>query len=378
MKRYIYTLCMLVLSTTFITSCLGSNNDYETDLYKDTAITFFSLSTVKQTIHTTTSTGKDSTYTKTVSDIPVFTIDQYQGKIYNTDSLPSGCDLSHILASISSKNNGVIVINYPTSTGADSLLYYNSSDSIDFSKPREIRVYAYNGQSYRSYTVTVNMHQAETGKLFWEKRQLSDYPKDSRKTQLEIQAVNAGMKQFIGYGTKEAYALSSDGLLMVSTDEGASWKQDLLDEDTSLLPTANIAFVSFPFKYNIDTDYQLLVGTLNNNSKACTIWRKIAEFGERSEVCRWVYVPLEAHNNYYLPKMEHISLVYFHDNILAIGNDGNIYVSSDQGITWKTKNGYTLPDGFSFNNVSMTTDEEQSLWLIDNENQEVWRGYMIE
>ena len=378
MKRYIYTLCLLVLGTTLITSCLGSDDNYDTISYKDTAILSFSLSTVKQTIHTTTSAGKDSSYTKTLSTLPVFTIDQYQGRIYNTDSLPNGCDLSHILASISSKNNGVIIINYPTATGADSLFYYNSADSIDFSKPREIRVYSYSGADYRSYTVTVNMHQVETSKLLWEKKQVSDYPTDSRKAQWETIAATAGMKQFIGYGTKEAYALSNKGFLMVSKDEGATWEQDHLDEDASLLPTANIAFVSYPFKYNIDTDYQLLAGTLDDNSKACTIWRKIAEFGEKSEESKWAYIPLETHNSYYLPKMEHISLAYFHGNILAVGNDGNIYVSTDQGITWKTKKGYTLPDGFSFNNVSMTTDDEGALWLIDNDKQEVWRGDLIE
>lgn len=366
----------MVLGTTLITSCLGSDS-YDTEVYKDTAITAFSLSTVNQTIHTTTSAGKDSTYKKTVSSLPVFTIDQYQGKIYNTDSLPSGCDLSHILASISSKNNGVIIINYATPIGADSLFYYNSSDSIDFSKPREIRVYASNSD-YRSYTVTVNMHQAKTGKLLWEKKQTSDYPTDTEKARWETLAANAGMKQFIGYGTKEAYALSNDGFLMVSKNEGASWEQDILDEDASLLPTANIAFVSYPFNYNIDTDYQLLAGTTESNSKACTIWRKIAEYGDRSEVGKWAYIPLESHNNYYLPKMEHISLAYFHGSILALGNDGNIYVSNDQGITWKIKNGYTLPDGFYFNNASLTTDAEGALWLIDNDRKEVWRGDMIE
>ena len=378
MKRYIYTLCLLVLGTALITSCLGSDDTYDTESYKDTAITAFSLSTVKRTMHTTTKAGKDSTYTTTLSSFPVFTIDQYQGKIYNTDSLPSGCDLSHILATISSKNSGVIIINYPTAAGADSLVYYNSSDSIDFSKPREFRVYAYGGSGYRSYTVAINMHNAETNKLLWEQKQASDYPTDSKKSQWETLAASAGMKQFIGYGTKEAYAMSNDGQLMVSKNEGASWEQDLLDEDASLLPTANIAFVSFPFKYNVDTDYQLLVGTTDNMSKGCAVWRKIAEYGERSLVGQWAYIPTENSGSYILPKMEHISLTYFNGNILAVGNDGNIYVSNDQGLTWKTKSGYTLPSGFSYNNASITTDAEGALWLIDNDHQEVWRGYMIE
>lgn len=378
MKRYIYTLCMMLVGAFLMTSCLGTDDDLNTDYYKDTAITAFSLTTVNQYIHTKGKTGNDSTYKKTLSSLPVFTIDQYQGLIYNTDSLPSGSDTSHLLATISSKNSGIIIINYPTSTGSDSLLYYNSTDSIDFSKPREIRVYCYDNSSYRSYTVTVNVHQSETDKLLWEKKQATDYPTDSRKAQWEALAASAGMKQFIGAGTKEAYALSEEGLLMVTKDEGATWAEDILDEDASLLPTANIAFLSFPFQYNKDTDYQLLVGTTNDNSDACTIWRKLAEYGERSIVGKWAYLPLQATNPYYLPKQEHISLVYFMEKILAVGSNGIIYISYDQGITWKTKNGYKLPDGLSSYNISMTTDSQGALWLINNDDNEVWRGYMIE
>ncbi|MBQ9216294.1 MAG: hypothetical protein IJ159_06025 [Prevotella sp.] len=378
MKRYIYTLCLLMVGAVLMTSCLSSDDDTNTEYYKDTAITAFSLTTVNQYIHTTTTAGKDSTYKKTLSSIPVFTIDQYQGKIYNTDSLPSGSDLSHLLASISSKNSGIIVINYPTSTGSDSLLYYSSSDSIDFSQPREIRVYSNDGTSYRSYTVTVNVHQSETGTLLWEKKQTADYPTDDNKARWEALAANAGMKQFIGAGTKEAYAFSNEGTLMVSKDEGQTWEQDLLDEDASLLPTANIAFLSFPFRYNLDTDYQMIVGTSEDDSNACTIWRKLAEYGERSMTSKWAYVALQSSNNYYLPKQEHISLAYFKGNILAVGSNGIIYVSYDQGITWKTKNGYTLPDGLTSYNISMKTDDQGSLWLINHDDNEVWRGYTIE
>ena len=78
MKRYIYTLCLVMASLVLYTSCLGSNDDPEVTFYNDTAITTFKLTTVNRYIHTTTSAGKDSVYKSTLSKIPVFHIDHYQ------------------------------------------------------------------------------------------------------------------------------------------------------------------------------------------------------------------------------------------------------------------------------------------------------------
>lgn len=85
-----------------LTSCLkNDSDDAETISYNETAISSFALSAVNRYIHTTTSAGKDSVYRQvlTVKNYP-FTIDQYQRKIYNTDSLPADCDLKHVLATI--------------------------------------------------------------------------------------------------------------------------------------------------------------------------------------------------------------------------------------------------------------------------------------
>ena len=165
-------------SLVLYTSCLGSNDDPEVTFYNDTAITTFKLTTVNRYIHTTTSAGKDSVYKSTLSKMPVFHIDHYQGKIYNTDSLPEDCDLNHVLAAISSMNNGTVVIKSLTS---DTLNYYANTDSIDFSKPREIRVYAFNNDIFRTYEVTVNKHQVKTGVLTWEKMGAEDFPVDTEK-----------------------------------------------------------------------------------------------------------------------------------------------------------------------------------------------------
>lgn len=377
MKRYISTLCTMLVCVLLVTSCL-KDEDTNTQYYNDTAIASFKLATVNRYLHTTSSTGTDSVYKVTLSDPVVFTIDQQQCKIYNTDSLPSDVDLNHILATITSKYSGTVVINYPATDGLDSLLYYSSSDSIDFEKLKDLRVYAQDGSGYRSYEVKVNVHKAQTNKMIWEQKTAADLPTDSKKAMWEQIAATAGMKQFIGYGTVESYAYSNDGKLMVTRDNGETWAADELDEDASWLPTENIAFVSWPYTTNDSTDYQLLAGSSNKSDNACMVWRKVAEYSKNSIPSKWVLIPLVDQGKYYLPKMENLNLVRFNGAVLAIGNDKTIYVSRDQGITWKTSSKYTLPEGLGTSNLSATTDDNGYLWLVGKDTGEVWRGLIIE
>lgn len=360
------------------TSCL-KDSDTEVTYYNDTAITAFSLTTVNRYVHTTSKAGTDSVYMSTkTSGLPKFTIDHYGLKIYNTDSLNADCDLKHVLASISSKNSGVIVINYQKSDNTDSLVYFSSTDSLDLSVPREIRVYANDGSDFRSYQVTVNKHQAETGRLLWEKMDAQAWPTDNSRAEWESAASAAGMKAFIGAGTKAGYAFSQEGLLMVSRDGGAHWEADNLDDDASLLPTSMFAFLSYPFIANDSTDYQLLVGADESDDTYCKVWRKIAEYAADSEPSKWSRIVPETHNRYTLPKTETMSLVHYKGKVLAFCGDGKVYESRDQGITWKTKDGYEYPSDSYSSTVEVTTNGDGYLWLRNKENGEVWRGIVVE
>ena len=61
MKRKLLSSVLLFSAVFVFTSCLKSNDDDQTN-YADTAITAFSLNTLKQTKHVKTKDGKDSTY----------------------------------------------------------------------------------------------------------------------------------------------------------------------------------------------------------------------------------------------------------------------------------------------------------------------------
>ena len=373
MNKYITALCALITGTMLLSSCLGSGDD-DVTYYNDTAITGFTLSTVNRYIHATTTSGKDSVYKRTLSNPVTFSIDQYKKTIFNLDSLKADCDLSHVLVTISAKNSGYIVIKSMTS---DTLYSYSSSDSLDFSKPREIRVYANDGSGYRAYQVAINKHQTETNKLLWEKMPAGSYPVDAKKAKWEKIVADAGLARFIGAGTKEAYAYDQEGRLVMTKDEGATWTVEELDYDMSLLPKESVAFVSYPYNGYLDTDYQILAGVSKEGEIGCSVWRKIAEYGEGSTPGKWVYVPYEPYNRYKLPAMIDFSLVWFHGYVMAI-NSNEILITRDGGITWKTVTSINLPTDASLTSVEASTDDNGVLWLKDKNTDEVWRGTFVE
>ena len=111
---------------------------------------------------------KDSTYATTIAGSNYkFYIDQTAGKIYNADSLPVGTKISAALASITAKQSSPLLWVLKGKDNKDSLAYYSSSDSVDFSKPKEIRVYNNDYSAYRTYTITVNVHKEGPDSFVW-------------------------------------------------------------------------------------------------------------------------------------------------------------------------------------------------------------------
>ena len=153
---------MLVVALAF-TSCLKSDNDTVT-LYDDIAIMEFKLGTLNRYLHTTSSIHTDSIYKVTYSASNyVMNIDQINHKIYNTDSLLVGTDISRVVCTVTTENSGVV---YVKSLTSDSLTYLRS-DSIDFTEPRIFRVYASDGSCSRDYTVSLNVRTVEKGTFYW-------------------------------------------------------------------------------------------------------------------------------------------------------------------------------------------------------------------
>ena len=166
MKSKTINIAVLLAALFSLVSCLDTNDgDYVyTD---DSAVTAFSVTSAKKAVHVRASNGADSVYyTTTTLTAYKFVIDQQRCVIYNPDSLPYGVDPTKLLVSANSVNSGSLVLKSMTS---DSLSYLSTTDSLDFSKPRELQVYSLSGAAVRKYEVRVNVHQEPADKFNWTK-----------------------------------------------------------------------------------------------------------------------------------------------------------------------------------------------------------------
>lgn len=349
MKRIWMPLTLLLAAGILCSSCLG-NEDEEYTYYDDTAITGFSLGTLKCYRHLLTKDGRDSIVTTNVTGSNYkFYIDQEQRKIFNPDSLPYGTDVAKVLCSITTKNAGTLVIKHPQN---DSIMYYTSSDSIDFSVPRTFYVTSQSGRYFRPYEVHVNAHQEIADDMVW--------------------------KQF----TAEEGLAAMQQAPLIERMEIPSWEGEELDSDASLLPTEDITVTHFPLRTNSDVEQIVVVGNRSlvdyPDDTLAVVWSKIVETGATTHPHAWIY-----HNTtgvrYPLPRLKSLTTVYYNERILALGiqPDGtlsNLYVSRDGGITWKVDENYTLPEGMTASErVTMEVDQNNYLWITTDDNA-VWRG----
>lgn len=381
MKKFLYTLCFTMVSSWGLLSCLGDSTTQEVTVNDEMAITYMKILAVNRYIHTISKSGNDSVYKATItssSALPAFTIDHENKRIFNTDSLPYDTDLSRVVIQLSASTYTNTL--YVKSLVGDTLFFYSNTDSIDFRTPREIRAYNYGQDKYRAYTVSINKHQVETKSIIWELMSPdTKFPEDETRKHWEQAVEFAGLDKFIGYGTKEGYAYDEEGKIMVSSDEGVTWEHDSLGDDPSILPTNVFSFTSFEQATNEETDYQLLVGTISEEDSLCTVWRKIAEYAERRIPSKWVNIEMEYYNKYALPAMTDLHLVTFHGTVLAIGSAESIYTTRDGGITWKVYDKFKFPDDYTYpTSVEVFVDDDDYLWLKDNDLNIIWRGVLVE
>lgn len=166
MKRKFFAFIALITATLSLSSCLSSD-ETTVEYTHDTAITAFSLGSLDR--YTKTKAGKDTLLKANVTGSDYkFYIDQAQRKIYNVDSLPAGTRTAAVLATITSKNSSPVILMHAKQTAnLDSAAYYSSTDSINFSEPRLIRVYSSDYSAYAEYQVTVNVHKELPYEFKW-------------------------------------------------------------------------------------------------------------------------------------------------------------------------------------------------------------------
>ncbi len=431
MKRILRLLSMMLMPLIVLASCL--NDDSTTaETYSDTAITAVTMGTLNRYIRTTsTTTGNDTIIKSTLAGSSYkLTIDQLGCKIYNHDSLPQGTDLKHVVFSaMTTKNNGVAFIK---SLISDTLFYVTSTDSLDFTQPRIIRVMASNGVDYRDYTMSLSASTTK-GVIFgwqlvrrddslagWTDKHLVAFGdtvalvdggtvvvRDSGKETFMRLGSNGNLEakpsmesdalwlestpaegnpvaKLIGATANEIFALGTDGRLKVSSDGrldiykggfGLTWRDEELDDSLSLLPTETVCLTSWKYAPADSTDYVLLAGNNGTDSSNAACWRKLSRYHEVGLPAEgmWVYMPIDGYNRYALPRLEYLSMTYYNNNVLAVGSNKTLYQSRDQGITWKESAIYELQPQMGGSRMTIAADTHDRLWLVTDSG-ELWKG----
>lgn len=325
MKRKFFAFIALITATLSLSSCLSSD-ETTVEYTHDTAITAFSLGSLDR--YTKTKAGKDTLLKANVkgSDYK-FYIDQAQRLIYNVDSLPCGVRDTAILATISSKNNSPILlmdINKTDSVAA----YYSSSDSINFSKPRLIRVYSSDYSAYAQYQVTVNVHKELPYEFKWHElaqnnSQLAAFS--------DLKAVACGDDIYVFGKTAEGTQV-----LKSAINDGSAWSSIMM----------NVSLSSDAYQSVVALDGKLYIsdgGKVYASADAAT-WALVSS--ENADVKQLIGASSK--------------------NLYAYNTAAGISVSKDKGVSWEQEKLDTDKAYLPTQNISMNVAGVLSAKEVEN------------
>lgn len=384
-----------------LSSCLSDDDEDNTVYYDDTAISAFTLGNMAYQHHTTASDGvTDSIYYTTLNGSSYkFNIDQANALVYNTDSLPFGAITSHVLATISAVNSGTPILNLHSSTGSDSLAYYSSTDSIDFTNPVRVRIYNMRATAYREYTIKVNVHketpeafswnentvnglETVTGRRIYTAQNGNTYLLGKRDGKTVIyQKTDAGWTEqnwetepdFVELGatSRNAYLLRNDSILRKDV-YGSTWVKDSLDDDADKLPNADANLIVKASKVNEGAYNLILIG---NRDGKTVVWSKVEEADNATNP--WAFYTSDTYNRKTLPYLANLRAVAYDDGILATGGDfTKVYFSQDNGLTWETNTKYALPESFGLSEspFAFGVDTNNIMYITKDGSNEIYSG----
>ena len=325
MKRKFFAFIALITATLSLSSCLSSD-ETTVEYTHDTAITAFSLGSLDR--YTKTKAGKDTLLKANVTGSDYkFYIDQAQRKIYNVDSLPAGTRTAAVLATITSKNSSPVILMHAKQTeNLDSATYYSSTDSINFSEPRLIRVYSSDYSAYAQYTVTVYVHKELPYEFKWHElaqnnSQLAAFS--------DLKAVACGDYIYVFGKTAEGTKV-----LKSAINDGSAWSSI----------TMNVSLSSDAYQSAVALDGELYIsdgGKVYASADAAT-WTKVFENADIKQ------------------------LIGASSKNLYAYTAAGISVSEDKGASWKAERLDTDADYLPKQNISMNVAGVLSAKDVEN------------
>lgn len=182
----------------------------------------------------------------------------------------------------------------------------------------------------------------------------------------------------------DTYLYAIAGQALWHSADGLHWTEEALDAPADFLPVRDFAAVSYTQSDGLRK--MLLIGNRSTSDYGADTHAMVWGRGTRSATAdaRWMYYEVSEDNPYACPRLSPLEALCYGDCLLAFGGASiggaahgpldAIYVSRDNGITWKSSGIYMLPDGVRNTQTvfTATTDGQNYLWLVTGS--QVWRG----
>lgn len=211
---------MLSATLMLLTASCSSNenNITSSDKVGITAATFGSLRRLNM------NNNSYSTYVPSSATYPIF-IDHIKGEIYNPDSLPVRTIPSKILLTLSFKDNSSGVLESTEKKDSFSRTYF-STDTLDFTKPRKIRVTSSDRAHSRDYTIDVRIHKQSVDSIKWTRMNICNPIKGKKLITLKVLSDGEIFYVLAADTTKNASNDIYCSVQVLKTTDGNNWSTE--------------------------------------------------------------------------------------------------------------------------------------------------------
>ncbi len=431
------TLLFAILTSTLFSCKSDDEVTETVTISNDCIVTGVTLGNIPREMHTTGYFGQDSTYWVGINgSYYLMHIDQLNNRIYNTDSLPVGTNAGKIVFSAFNMRGTATIRDLGTGSNvafnaSDSTDFTTprliTITSTDLSASRqyvvEVNVHQEEADTFvwkqfaatrlaalsdmrlfaASGTLTLFAHNS-AGKTLclkasaaqpeaWEEHEANADIADPRGIQRfkdayyaigngvlltsadgitwTVVAADAPINVLVAAGRTELAGMGADGFY--SSADGTVWTK-VADDAPNNLPKESIASVRVPSL--VDETYESLL-LLGQNGGAPVVWKRDIDC-TGGEIFPWVYYPVTEENVYGCPLLSLPSLFRYDGasvlvDLTADGSLAPLYVSRDNGRTWKT-GVFAKPGITGATSIAAVSDEQNYIWVVCAGQGEVWRG----
>ncbi len=444
MNRLFNIVLLSMVAVFGLQSCM---NDDEEEGSSVCMIAGFTLNDIVSPYTTKTLAGKDTTYNRTISGSSIlFNIDQLNGHIYAVDSLPSWMKVTKIVPVVTYAGS---LYCRQGEESSDFYYFRSGRDSIDFTKPVTFKVVSSDGKYSRDYDFKVLKRNYEPDSLYWTEVKSNLTLKGahrslSRGSYIYVFAENGGTpsvticdasgnslewskpellseklnyKSLTLFGSDfygldyEGYVYSSadaihwekrsdriltrllcsdsrllygyDGSHLLSTSDGVEWSEEVVN-NLDMLPEMPVSYACYQTRTNSSLSNVVMLGN-NSSSEYAVAWFKISSDNSSSNQ-PWNYINISAENEYAMPLLENLQMVYYKGMLIAIGGKSYsgglqsyawVYLSEDNGITWHAQesNMSTLSSWKGSSAMLSMVSCGENIWVIQSGGK-IWKGFV--